>query len=84
MQNMFQFFNYLPVYAPNIILIWIFVTKIQKTGRVWTNYTKKQKAKIKKRASSLEPLASCKKSLKAFLFLLTSNCYPKINLSFYP
>ena len=62
----------------------IFVTKIQKTGRIWTNYTKKQKAKIKKRASSLEPLASCKKSLKAFLFLLTSNCYPNINLSFYP
>ena len=30
----------------------IFVTKIQKTGRIWTNYTKKQKAKIKKRASS--------------------------------
>jgi hypothetical protein len=26
----------------------IFVTKIQKTGRIWTNYTKKQKAKIKK------------------------------------
>ena len=42
------------------------------------------KAEVKKRASSLEPLASCKKSLKAFLFLLTSNCYPKINLSFYP
>ena len=62
----------------------IFVTKIQKTGRIWTNYTKKQKAKIKKRASSLEPLASCKKSLKAFLFLLASNfCYLKINLSFY-
>ena len=48
----------------------IFVTKIQKTGRIWTNYTKKQKAKIKKRASSLEPLASCKKSQKAFLFYL--------------
>ena len=48
----------------------IFVTKIQKTVRIWTNYTKKQKAKIKKRASSLEPLASCKKSLKAFLFYL--------------
>lgn len=62
----------------------IFVTKIQKTGRIWTNYTKKRKAKNKKkRASSPEPLASCKKSLKAFLFLLTSNCYPKINLSFY-
>ena len=47
----------------------IFVTKIQKTGRIWTNYTKKRKAKNKKkRASSPEPLASCKKSLKAFLF----------------
>lgn len=38
----------------------------------------------KKRASSSEPLASCKKSPKAFLFLLASNfCYLKINLSFY-
>lgn len=26
----------------------IFVTKIQKTGRIWTNYTKKRKAKNKK------------------------------------
>lgn len=46
-------------------------------------YKKAKSKKQKKRASSLEPLASCKKSLKAFLFLLTSNCYPKINLSFY-
>lgn len=62
----------------------IFVTKIQKTGRIWTNYTKKRKAKNKKNEQALpNPLASCKKSLKAFLFLLTSNCYPKINLSFY-
>ena len=63
----------------------IFVTKIQKRSRVRTKYTKNAKnIGIKKRASSHEPLASCKKSLKAFLFLLTSNCYPKINLSFYP
>ena len=27
----------------------IFVTKIQKTGRIWTNYTKKQKASLLKR-----------------------------------
>ena len=53
MQNMFQFFNYLPVYAPNIILIWIFVTKILKTGRIWTNYTKKRKAKNKKNEQAL-------------------------------
>ena len=53
MQNMFQFFNYLPDYAPNIILIWIFVTKIQKTGRIWTNYTKKRKAKNKKNEQAL-------------------------------
>lgn len=26
----------------------IFVTKIQKTGRIWTNYTKKAKSKNKK------------------------------------
>lgn len=60
----------------------IFVTKIQKTGRIWTNYTKKQKAKIKKRASSLEPLASCKKSLKAFLFFTNIKLLPK-NQSFF-
>ena len=42
------------------------------------------KHRNKKRASSSEPLASCKKSPKAFLFLLASNfCYLKINLSFY-
>lgn len=42
------------------------------------------KCRNKKRASSSEPLASCKKSPKAFLFLLASNfCYLKINLSFY-
>ena len=46
-------------------------------------YKKAKSKKQKKRASSPEPLASCKKSQKAFLFLLTSNCYPKINLSFY-
>ena len=40
----------------------IFVTKIQKTGRIWTNYTKKQKAKIKKRASSLEPSPRVRKA----------------------
>ena len=37
-------------------------------------YKKAKSKKQKKRASSPEPLASCKKSLKAFLFLLTSNC----------
>ncbi len=30
----------------------IFVTKIQKTGRIWTNYTKKQKAKSKNKKTS--------------------------------
>ena len=44
------------------------VTKIQKRGIDCSKCTKK--VKIKKRASSLEPLASCKKSLKAFLFYL--------------
>lgn len=61
----------------------IFVTKIQKQGEFGQIIQKSEKQKTKKRASSPEPLASCKKSLKAFLFLLTSNCYPKINLSFY-
>lgn len=41
------------------------------------------KCRNKKRASSFEPLASCKKSPKAFLFYLHQFCYLKINLSFY-
>ena len=82
---MFQIMHFNPVVlSVEMPVCKIFVTKIQKTGRIWTNYTKKQKAKIKKRASSLEPLASCKKSPKAFLFFTCIKfCYLKINLSFY-
>lgn len=46
----------------------IFVTKIQKQGEFGQIIQKSEKQKTKKRASSPEPLASCKKSLKAFLF----------------
>ena len=57
--------------------------KDTKNGKSLDRIYKKRR-KIKKRASSPEPLASCKKSPKAFLFLLASNfCYLKINLSFY-
>lgn len=61
--------------------------KDTKNGKSLDRIYKKVSIKYrnKKRASSSEPLASCKKSPKAFLFLLASNfCYLKINLSFYP
>jgi hypothetical protein len=60
--------------------------KDTKNGKSLDRIYKKVSIKYrnKKRASSSEPLASCKKSPKAFLFLLASNfCYLKINLSFY-
>jgi hypothetical protein len=60
--------------------------KDTKNGKSLDRIYKKVSIKYrnKKRTSSSEPLASCKKSPKAFLFLLASNfCYLKINLSFY-
>lgn len=40
----------------------IFVTKIQKTGRIWTNYTKKQKAKIKNEQALSNPSPRVRKA----------------------
>ena len=60
--------------------------KDTKNGKSLDRIYKKVSIKYrnKKTTSSSEPLASCKKSPKAFLFLLASNfCYLKINLSFY-
>lgn len=59
--------------------------KDTKNGKSLDRIYKKVSIKYrnKKRASSSEPLASCKKSPKAFLFYLHQFCYLKINLSFY-
>ena len=60
--------------------------KDTKNGKSLDRIYKKVSIKYRnKKTSKLsEPLASCKKSPKAFLFLLASNfCYLKINLSFY-
>lgn len=60
--------------------------KDTKNGKSLDRIYKKVSIKYrnkKKRASSFEPLASCKKSPKAFLFYLHQFCYLKINLSFY-
>ena len=59
--------------------------KDTKNGKSLDRIYKKVSIKYRnKKTSSSEPLASCKKSPKAFLFLLASNfCYLKINLSFY-
>ena len=57
--------------------------------KVSIKYRNKKTSKLSRtprpcKKSLSEPLASCKKSPKAFLFLLASNfCYLKINLSFY-
>ena len=47
----------------------IFVTKIQKTGRIWTNYTKKRKAKNKKNEQALpNPSPRVRKAQRLFFF----------------
>lgn len=40
----------------------IFVTKIQKTGRIWTNYTKKRKAKTKNEQALPNPSPRVRKA----------------------
>ena len=60
--------------------------KDTKNGKSLDRIYKKVSIKYRNKKTSklFQPLASCKKSPKAFLFLLASNfCYLKINLSFY-
>lgn len=59
-------------------------TKIQKRYKVWLDYIKKRRAWNKKNEQTLpSPSPPVRKALMAFLFYFTSNCYLKINLSFY-
>lgn len=56
--------------------------RYKKQGEFGQIIQKSEKQKTKKRASSPEPLASCKKSLKAFSFFTNIKLLPK-NQSFF-